>query len=317
MSSKPKQVRRGRKGSQELPPISKQQVQKTLRYIALIVGAVILFQFISPGDLWSLVIFRPMLNALLFLYKVFGHSMVWSIVVFTVAIRLLTFPLTLKQLRSTRVTQELQPELEAIRKKYANDKDKQTQATMKLYKEKGVNPMGGCLPMLIQFPVWIGLYQSIIQLLSADPLQFLKLAQNIYLRFPSLSQLLPLKSTFLWMDLGKPDPYWVLPILVAATMWVQQKMMSSASMDPQQASMNQSMQLMMPIMFGWITLQYAAGLALYFVVSNLVGIITQYAAVGAGGLLPKGQPTSGAVRSSAGEEEGTRGKGKDVSKEKR
>jgi len=316
VSSKSKQSRGGGRGSQQLPPVSPQQIRKTLRYVALIVAAVILFQFISPGDLWNMVIFRPMLNALLFLYRVFGRSMVWSIVVFTVAIRLLTTPLTLKQLRSASATQELQPQLETLRKKYANDKERLTQAQMKLYQEKGINPMGGCLPMLIQFPIWIGLYQSIIQMLSADPLQLLKLAQNIYMRYPSLSQLLPLNSQFFWLDLGKPDPYWVLPILTAVTMWVQQKMMAAPTSDPQQASMTQSMQLMMPIMFGWITLQYAAGLALYFVVSNLVGIATQYAITGAGGLLPKRRSSSTASLSAGTEQGGRRGKGKDVSKEK-
>ena len=317
MSSPSKKPAKGRRGTQDLPQVSPKQIRKTFLYILIAVAFVVLFQFISPGDLWNLVIFRPMLNALLFLYKVFGHSVAWSIILFTVVVRVVTFPLTLKQLHSARATQDLQPEMEALKKKYANNKEKLQQETMKLYQEKGINPMGGCLPMLVQFPIWIGLYQSIIQMLTDNPLQYLKLAQNIYIRFPSLSQLLPLRSQVLWLDMGRPDPYYILPILVAVTMWAQQKMMTPPGADPQQASMNQSMQLMMPIMFGYITLQYASGLALYFVASNIVGMITQYIAMGPGGLLPshksnasRGNPTKAAPGHGGDEEQ-------DVAKKKR
>ena len=317
MSSQSKKPAKGQKGSQELPRISPKQIRKTFLYIVLAVAAFILFQFITPGDLWNLAIFRPMLNGLLFLYRTFGHSVVWSIVIFTVVVRLLTLPLTLKQLRSAGAVQELQPALDALKKKYANNKEKLQQETMKLYQEKGINPMGGCFPMLIQFPIWIGLYQSIIQLLSDDPLQLLKLAQNIYLNYPSLSHLLPLNSRFFWLDLGRPDPYYILPILVAVTMWAQQKMMSPPSADAQQASMSQSMQLMMPIMFGYITLQYASGLALYFVISNIVGVAIQFAISGPGGLLPKSRADGGAAGSASTAKDGEGGKEKDAAKKKR
>ena len=317
MSSQSKKLGKGQAGSPDLPKISPKQIRKTLLYVLLAVAAVILFQYISPGDLWNLVIFRPMLNSLLFLYQIFGHNVVWSIVIFTVAVRLLTLPLTMKQLRSSRVMQEIQPEMDALKKKYANNKDKLQQETMKLYQDKGVNPMGGCLPMLVQFPIWIGLYQSIIQLLSDDPLQLLKLAQNIYMNYPSLSHLLPLNSRFFWLDLGRPDPYYILPILVAVTMWAQQKMMTPPGGDAQQASMNQSMQLMMPLMFGYITLQYASGLALYFVVSNIVGIVIQLAIAGPGGLagiLPGSKVSARPASIAQGD---GRGKEKDVAKKER
>ncbi len=313
MSSQSKKPAKGQKGSQELPRISPKQIRKTFLYIVLAVAAFILFQFITPGDLWNLAIFRPMLNGLLFLYRTFGRSVVWSIVIFTVVVRLLTLPLTLKQLRSAGAMQELQPVLDALKKKYANNKEKLQQETMKLYQEKGINPIRGCFPTLIQFPIWISLYQSIIQLLSDDPLQLLKLAQNIYLNYPSLSHLVPLNSRFFWLDLGRPDPYYILPILVAVTMWAQQKMMSPPSADAQQASMNKSMQLMMPIMFGYITLQYASGLALYFVISNIVGVAIQFAISGPGGLLSKGK-VAGSASTAKG---GGGGREKDAAKKKR
>jgi len=103
----------------------------------------------------------------------------------------------------------------------------------------------------------------------------------------SLSQLVPLGSRFLWLDLGYPDTTFILPILVVATTWIQQKMATPPSTDSQAASMTQSMQITMPLMFGFITMSLASGLAVYFVISNLVGIVTQYFITGTGGLLPQ------------------------------
>ncbi len=235
------------------------------------------------SQLWNLLL-QIMVNSLLFLYNVLGHNFALSIAVFTVLVRLLTLPLTLPAQRSAKVQQELQPELEKIRKKYAKDKEKQTQETMKLYKEKGINPMMGCLPMLIQLPIMWAFYQSIVKALANTPLQMVSLGK---FASASLSQLVPLGSRFLWLDLGYPDHLYILPILVVATTWLQQKMATPPSTDPQAASMSQSMQITMPLMFGFITMSVASGLAVYFVISNLVGIVTQYFISGWGGLLPK------------------------------
>jgi YidC/Oxa1 family membrane protein insertase len=228
-----------------------------------------------------------MVNSLLFLYNTLGHNFALSIAVFTVLVRLITLPFTLPAQRSAKVQQEIQPELENIRKKYAKDKEKQTQETMKLYKEKGINPMMGCLPMLLQLPIMFAFYQSIVKALANTPLQMVSLGQ---FASASLSQLVPLGSRFLWLDLGYPDTTYVLPILVVATTWLQQKMAASkpSSTDSQAASMSQSMQITMPLMFGFITLNLASGLAVYFVISNLVGIATQYFISGKGSLsLPR------------------------------
>ena len=103
-----------------------------------------------------------------------------AIIVFTVVIRGLMTPLMLPQQRSAKKMQEIQPQLQELQKKYGKDREKMSQEQMKLYKEAGVNPMGGCLPMLVQFPIWIGLYQSIIQALGYQPLQLLSLSKNIY-----------------------------------------------------------------------------------------------------------------------------------------
>jgi YidC/Oxa1 family membrane protein insertase len=235
------------------------------------------------SQLWNLLL-QVMVNSLLFLYNMLAHNFALSIAVFTVLVRLLTLPLTLPAQRSAKVQQELQPEIEQIRKKYAKDKEKQSQAMMELYRERGINPAMGCLPMLLQLPIMFAFYQSIVKALANTPLQMISLGKSVA---PSLSHLVPLGSRFLWLDLGYPDPTFVLPILVVATTWIQQKMSTSASTDPQAAAMSQSMQLTMPLMFGFITMSVASGLAVYFVISNLVGIVIQYFISGWGGLLPQ------------------------------
>ncbi|MGQ9517848.1 MAG: YidC/Oxa1 family membrane protein insertase [Anaerolineae bacterium] len=228
------------------------------------------------GQIWTQFFLQPMLNGLLLLYGALGQNFAAAIAVFTIIIRLITLPLSLPQQRSAKKMQELQPQLQALQKKYKDDKEKLAQAQMELYREAGVNPLGGCLPLLIQFPIWIGLYQSIAQTLAVGPLQLLNLSTNIYKSLPWLSSLVPVKNTFLWLDLGKPDPLYILPVLVVASTWFQQKVMSPPASDPQSASMNQSMQVMFPLMLGFFSLQFPSGLALYFVVSNIVGIVIQY-----------------------------------------
>jgi len=232
-------------------------------------------------DIWTVFILRPMLNALLWLYSVMGGQFWLAIIIFTVVIRVLMTPLMLPQQRSAKKMQELQPKLQELQKKYAKDREKLSQEQMKLYKEAGVNPMGGCLPMLIQFPIWIGLYQSIIQALGYQPLQLLQLSQNIYSFLQSLWSEVPLNRFFLGMDLALTPQQlggltFVLPVLVAFTSWLQSKMTTPASSDDSQAaSMNQSMTLMMPLMFGFFSLSFSTGLSFYFIVSNVIGIVTQ------------------------------------------
>ncbi len=237
------------------------------------------------AELWNMLLIRPMINSLFFLYDVLGHNFALSIAVLTVLVRLIILPLTLPQLRSSKKMQELQPRIQAIQKKY-KDREKQTQELMKLYKEAGVNPMGGCLPLLIQWPVILAFYQSIAQALADTPLQLLNLAKHIYAGFPALSALVPLESRFLWLNLARPDPWYILPILVVITTWVQQKMVTMPTTDPQSASMTQTMEITMPLMFGFITMSVASGLAIYFLVSNLAGIVIQYFVSGWGGLRP-------------------------------
>ncbi len=260
------------------PQVDPKQLRKTLLTWGLIAVIIIAGSQIGWGVIWNEGLMRPMLNVLLFLYAYLGHSFVVAIGALTIILRLVTMPLTIKQIRASQNMAALQPKLAELQKKYGGDKQRLVQAQQKLYKEAGASPLGGCLPSLVQFPIWIVLYQSINSLLADTPLELMHLGKNVYAGFEALTRIIPLQSHFLWLNLALPDPSpFVLPILVAGTMWLQQKMMTQPSADPQQASMNQTMQLMMPLMFGYFTTQFASGLAIYFVISNVVGIIMQWA----------------------------------------
>ena len=219
-----------------------------------------------------------MINAMLLFYSLLGQQFILAIIALTILIRILVFPLSLKQQRSMMIMQAMQrsKDWQDIQKKYKGDKEKLAQEQMRLYREYGVNPAGGCLPTLIQFPVLIGLYQSILRVLAVSPLQLVDLAQRVYL--PGLAALVPLNDRFLWLNLGNPDPFYVLPVLVVATTWAQQKLLTPPNPDPQAAGMNQTMQVMMPLMFGFFALSFSSALSIYFVISNMVGV-AQYAII--------------------------------------
>ncbi len=223
--------------------------------------------------MWDAVVVRPIINILLVFYKYLGHETILAVTLVTVIIRLAITPLTLTQQKSARKQQELKPKLDKLRERYKDDKEGMAQAQMELFKKEGINPAGGCLPLLIQLPLMIGLYQAIIRSLAATPLQLLALSKDVYHWIPGLSSLIPLQSKFLWLDLALRDPYYVLPILVFITAWVYQKMVTPPATDPQAEAMNKQMMIMMPLMTAFFAMSYASGLAIYFLVSNLVGIL--------------------------------------------
>ncbi|MCD1261798.1 membrane protein insertase YidC [Paenibacillus athensensis] len=170
-----------------------------------------------------------------------------SILVVTIIIRLIILPLTLKQYKSSKRMQELQPELKKIKDKYKDDPKKQQEETMKLFQSQGVNPMAGCFPILVQMPILIALYQSILH------------NTNIQ------------QHTFLWMSLGSKDPYFILPILAALTTFIQQRMMSS--------QMNQQMKSLLfvfPVLIFVMSMNFAAALPLYWVYGNIFTIVQSY-----------------------------------------
>ena len=226
--------------------------------------------------MWNTFILSPMVNVLIWIYNFLFHNFGLAIIVFTILIRLITYPLTASQLKSQKKMTELTTSKKylEIQKKYKDDKEKLAQEQMKLYQEAGASPFGACLPTLIQFPVLIGLYQAIQQAMAASPVQLFDLSRHVYAFLPNAASLIPMDNHFLWLNLGIPDQFFVMPILVAVSMYIQSKMITPpATGDPQAAQMSQTMTLTMPLMFGWISLSFPSGLSIYFVISNLIGIV--------------------------------------------
>lgn len=190
-------------------------------------------------------------QVIIWLSNLFGGSYGIGIIVFTLIIRIILLPLTYYQTKSSRKMTDVQPQLKALQEKYsskdAETKEKLQAETSKLYEEAGVNPAAGCLPLLIQMPVLIALYQSIN-------------------RTEALST-----GDFLWVNLGTPDPYFVLPILAAILTLATSKLssMSQAGSNPTTAIMT----YMMPIMILFISITLPSAVSLYFVVSNGFSVI--------------------------------------------
>lgn len=237
--------------------------------------------------MWDTLIINPMVNILLVIYMLVGNFGV-AIILFTILIRLVTHPLSVQQIKSGQKMQEMQRSKEwlDLQKTYKDDKTKLQQEQMKLYQAKGINPMGSCLPTLIQFPIIIGLYQAIIRVLGGAPVQLADLYNHVYPFIP-IAKLVPINNQFLWMDLSQPERVYimgigipVLAIIVVATTWLQSRLMTPPSQPGDQgAQMTQAMNLYMPLLMGYLALTFAAGLSLYFVTSNLV-TIGQYAVMG-------------------------------------
>jgi len=236
------------------------------------------------GAVWDTIIFKPVLNVLIVLCSVLFSNFGLTIIALTIIIRGCMYPLTIRQLRSTKAMESLQPKLTELRQKYAKDKQKLAQEQMRLYKESGVSPVGCLVPMLIQMPIWIALYQSIMMALAVAPEGLLKLSGYLY-SWPVVYSMLPLDSSFLWLNLAVRDGLLILPILVGITMWVQQKMVAPANPDPKQKSASSMMLWMMPLLFTFLSLQFPSGLALYWVTSNIISIVIQYFVTGWGGLV--------------------------------
>ncbi|WP_288847915.1 YidC/Oxa1 family membrane protein insertase [uncultured Sneathia sp.] len=181
-----------------------------------------------------------------------------AIILTTLLIKLILFPLSLKQEKSMQKMKELQPEIEAIQKKYKDDKTKLNEETAKLYKEKNVNPFSGCLPLIIQLPIFVALYYAF------------------------MSNEIPQTATFLWFNLKRPDAIYtigkfslnILPIISALLMIIQQKLMTPQSGEGENSVM-QSTMLLMPVMMLFIFYKFPSGLNLYYVVNTAISILIQ------------------------------------------
>lgn len=198
---------------------------------------------------WFTVLAIPMLHLLKFFYSMI-HNYGIAIILLTIVVKLLLHPISKKSMKSMKAMQVLQPELKRLQEKFKNDKARLNQETMNLFKRHGANPMGGCLPMLLQFPVYIALYKVLWNSIE------------LY------------RAPFFWFyrDLSAPDPYFITPILLGLFMVGQQKLMPSPSADPAQ----RRMMMFMPVMFSAFMLFLPVGLVVYILVNTVISVVQQW-----------------------------------------
>ena len=171
-----------------------------------------------------------------------------SIIVVTILIKIALLPLTLKQDKSMKEMKKIQPELEKLKEKYANDKQMLNIKTMELYKEHKVNPLGGCLPLLLQLPILFALFGVL------------------------RNGIIPKDSSFLWLKLSDKDPFYILPVLNGAVSFLQQKLMGTADSNPQM----KNMMYIFPIMMIMISYKMPSGLQVYWLTSSILAVVQQY-----------------------------------------
>lgn len=220
------------------------------------------------GEIFTLILLNPMVNLLVLLNNVLFDSFGLAIIAFTILIRLVTFPLTLRQLHVTRSMQGIQPRIQEINKKYSDPKRRQEEV-MKLYRESGVNPLGCLGPMLLQFPILIALYNAVRIALPNSPEALEKLSSHLY-DWSFLQHAVPVQEHFLTMDLREPNLLFV--VLVGVTTWAQSKTTVTVATDDRVRSQQQMMNVMLPLMFAFFALQFPSGVSLYWVVNSIVGV---------------------------------------------
>jgi YidC/Oxa1 family membrane protein insertase len=274
------------------------------RRMMIILGVAVIAISVLKFDLF---VIGPMVNSLVLLDKILFSNFGLAIIFFTVTVRLLMIPLTIMQTRNMRKMSALQPRMKAMQARYKDHPDGrriQSAETMKMYKSAGVSPIGCLGPMVLQMPIWFGLYRAIFRTVPATPEGTANLSTVIYAWNPAASDV-PLGSMFIGMDLvdlvqNAPAPFnFALPILVGASMWAQQKISAMPSMDERSAQTNQMMLWLMPIMFGFFTFQFPAGLAVYILFSNLIGVAITAVISGPGALLGTRFGTSAATAAAA------------------
>lgn len=264
------------------------------------------------GDIFNLVFLGPIINLLVLIFQglTFLHipgALGFSIIILTVAIRFLVWPFMTSQIKATKKMADLKPHLDELKRKHKDDKKALAQAQMALYKEHGVNPAGGCLPAIIQIPVFIGLYQSIINILpgGGGSIEYI----NSLLYFPQFKLSSSLDPVFFGLDLGlKPSQFGsegmmllAVPLATAVLTFIQSKMMlpkpikrypsdspkeakEKEGMEDAMSSVQGQMVFLMPVMIGYFAFSFPVGLAIYWNTYTILGIIQQYMITGWGGM---------------------------------
>jgi len=238
------------------------------------------------GDIFRIALADPMVNFLVILNNLCFNSFGLAIIAFTVIVKAATFPLTLRQLHSTRSMQSLQPRIQEIQKKYTDPKRRQEE-TMRAYKEAGANPLGCLGPMLIQFPIFIALFYAIRLVLPESPEALENLSSHLY-GWSYIQHAVPMKTHFLGLDLRQTpnDAGFVsiegfLVLLVGITTWAQTKTtVTSPTMDDKQRAQQQMIAVMMPVMFAFFALSFPSGVSIYWIVNSVMGIATNVVTFG-------------------------------------
>ncbi len=242
------------------------------------------------GDIWGAFV-RLLEQVMLWFYGLTGNGGV-AIILFTITVRLIILPLTVQSIRSSRRMAEVQPLLKEIQRKHGKEPAKLQEETIKLYREQKINPVGGCLPIFFQLPIFLGVYQAVTQLTRVSPAEHAGSAMLTTLEaagkaLPVLASAIgqpQLAGSFLWLpDLGKPDPLFILGVLSVLFQFMVQLMSMPRVMDPQQKAMMNSM-LIMPFLFGFAGFTFPAGAVLYWVIGSLLSMIQTYAISGWGSL---------------------------------
>ncbi len=238
----------------------------------------------EPSGWWQAVIVWPLAQSLIWLDTRLvemdvPYSWGFAIILFTIIIKLITFPLTMIQIKGMQAQKNLQPRLQELQQKYSKNRDKLAQEQMKLYRESGVNPLSGCLPMVVQMPVLFGLYSALVALSPLiDSTRFFWIPN---LGFPKFTEGLAwLPEKFNAGEYSLLVAYLILPALLMVSQVYMQRMTTAATPtgSDKQAGMMKQMTTMMTLMFGFFTLQVPAGLTLYWVTSNLLQMGQTYAA---------------------------------------
>jgi YidC/Oxa1 family membrane protein insertase len=264
------------------------------------------------GYFFNIIFTFPIFNVLLFLHYIIGDFAL-SIIVLTVLIRLVLFPLTLRQLKSTKAMQQVQPLIADVKKQYPKDQRAQLEATQAIYKEYGINPVAGCLPLLIQLPVLYGLFYALRAVVSNGTVSSINSLIYPFLPKLPLTTNITALTDFRWftflnpawhIPLSQADPTHILPILAGLATFAQLRMSQprNVASGPSNAMASQMkiMQYIMPIFTFVIALNFPAGLALYWTTSSIFSMVQQYFVTGWGQLLTKPDflPTSNKSSSS-------------------
>ncbi len=252
--------------------------QRTGLGIALIAGVALIFVIATFGfsKTFTVGLLDPMINLLVILNHALWGSFGLAVIAFTILVRLVTFPLTLRQLQQTRAMQALQPRVQEIQKKFTDPKRRQEEM-MKAYREAGVNPLGCLGPLVLQFPVLIALFYAIRQTLAISPEALDNLSGHLY-SWSYIQSAIPLEERFIGINLAEGASITVLNlnllivVLVGVATWAQSKTTVMVATDERARTQQQMMQWMLPIMFMFFGLTFPSGVSLYWVVTSFVSV---------------------------------------------